>query len=52
MNIRHPKNPFSWISKDSWNKLDLKAKDYLIFLRLRKYTKTQICRKLYIETDS
>jgi len=52
LKIKHPKKPVFWISDENWNKLSLKEKDYCIFLYKKRYTETEICRKLYIETES
>jgi len=52
MNLKHPKKPFIWISDESWNKLDLKEKDFVIFLKLKRFSEEQICRKLYITSVS
>lgn len=44
------KKPF-YISVTTWDSLSLKEQDFIFFLKERKYTKSQIMRKLYIETD-
>lgn len=52
--IEHPKKPMHYyrISDETWEKLSLKEKDYLILINdtQKKYTKSQIMRKLYIES--
>lgn len=42
----------AWISEESWDSLNLKEKDYIIFLHSKKYSKKQIMRKLHICDDS
>lgn len=39
----------SWISLETWDSLNLKEKDYIIFLYARKFTKEKIMRMLHIE---
>lgn len=53
MKITHPKKPHScmWISNEAWDNLKLKEKDFVIMLHEKKYSRKQIARKLYIESD-
>jgi hypothetical protein len=44
------KKPF-YISQQTWEKLSFKEQDFIIFLKERRFTKSQIMRKLYINTD-
>jgi len=44
------KKPF-YISKETWESLSHKEQDFIFLLREKKYTKTQIMRKLYIESN-
>lgn len=53
LKLKHPNKPISclWIDLKIWETLNLKEKDLIILLYEKKYTRLQICRKLYIETD-
>lgn len=50
MNIKQPNKPrkCNWISKKSWETLNIKEKDYIILLHCKKLTKEKIMRKIYI----
>jgi DNA invertase Pin-like site-specific DNA recombinase len=43
------KKPF-YISKETWDNLKDKEKDFIYYLREKKYTKKEIMKKLYINT--
>lgn len=53
MKIQHPEKPeiLTWISKETWEKLSLKEKDYIVFLYIYSFKKEEIMRKLYLTTD-
>ena len=49
MLIKPNKPPY--ISKENWDKMSWKEKDYIYLLRTKKYTKSEIKRALYITSD-
>jgi PHD/YefM family antitoxin component YafN of YafNO toxin-antitoxin module len=50
--IQHPSKPMNYyrLSDETWEKLSLKEKDYLILVNEKKHTKEQLMRRLYIES--
>ena len=44
------KKPF-YISDYTWKNLSWKEQDFIVLLKERKYTKSQIKRKLYLTTE-
>jgi len=43
--------PF-YLTDATWQSLTAKERDFIVFLRERKWTKAQIMRRLYVETDA